>query len=493
MADPFEPLPAEQWTPAAATHLLWRAGFGGTPDEARALHAMGLDAAVDSLLAQAEAKPDPMPAELQTAWDKLRELEDLRRNPNLDEKDRLELVYQTNAVRNRAKNRLPELWLERLLTTNAPFREKLALYWHDHFSVMAEKVQDPVSLWRHVELLRSHGLDDFGRILLLVSQDAAMLRHLDNLNSVKGRPNENYARELMELFTLGIDHYTEEDVRASARAFTGWTFDRDTYEFVFRKEQHDDREKTFLGRTGNWNGDDIIRIILEQPACGEFLGRKLWTWFAQDVPDDAVVKRFGKLIRREKFQMKAVFRALFRSRAFYAPTVQGMQVKTPVQFIVGTVRLMRIPSPPIPVLAEASRIMGQKLYDPPDVNGWPKGDKWINTSTLLVRYNFANYLVTGRIPGARPGAGVKDKGADFEPERFVDSRRGDSAEAVTEVFLAWFVQRKLDDRLRRQLVTYLRTDRNGAEGGFNVKNNDAPEKLRALVHLILSSPEYQLC
>jgi uncharacterized protein (DUF1800 family) len=492
MASPFEPLPAAQWTPAAATHLMWRAGFGGTPDEIKALHALGLDGAVDSLLAQAKAEPERLPAELERAWDLWRAAQDERKNPNLDEAAKLELEYKMNGIRNRAMQRLPELWLERLLTTTTPFREKLALYWHDHFSVMAEKVQDPVALWRHADLLRTHGLDDFGHLLLLISQDAAMLKHLDNVNSVKGRPNENYARELMELFTVGIGQYTEEDVRASARAFTGWTYNRETYEFTLREEQHDKGEKTFLGRTGPWTGNDIIRILLEQPASSRFLARKLWLWFAQDNPPDATVNALARVIRREEFRMGAVFRALFRSKAFYEPAVVGTQVKTPVQFVVGTVRLMKI-SPPVPVLAEASRIMGQKLFDPPDVNGWPKGDKWINTSTLLVRYNFANYLVTGKIPGTRPGAGAKGEGTDFKPEQFVDPKRGDNAEAVTDAFIAWFVQRPLHSKLRNQLVAYLRTDRNGAEGSFNVKNNDAPEKLRALVHLILSSPDYQLC
>src|SRR6266699_3470478 len=218
---------------------------------------------------------------------------------------------------------------------------------------------------------------------------------LDLEKSEKEHPNENWARELMELFTIGIGNYTEQDIRESARAFTGYRVNLRTQQFRFSSFQHDASSKTFMGRTGPFDGDDIIDTLLEKPACAQFIGRKIWRYFVEDDPSPETVNAMASRLRAHNYEIRPVLREIFSSSEFYSPHVMRSQIKSPVQFLIQTAKLLEIPLPPVAIAQNAMRQMGQILFAPPSVKGWDGGRAWISTSTLLFRYNFANYLING--------------------------------------------------------------------------------------------------
>jgi uncharacterized protein (DUF1800 family) len=309
-----------------------------------------------------------------------------------------------------------------------------------------------------------------------------MLSYLDNNNNRKGRPNENYARELMELFTMGVGNYAEADVKEAARAFTGWTFVGN--EFVFRRNQHDDGLKTFLGRTGAWDGTDVIDIIFEQPATARFLPRRLWESFAYLGPEDSLLEDLAGLFRRSNWEIRPVLRAIFQSEAFYSENALRAQIKTPAQLVIGAVRLTGAAIPELG-LARAMDLMGQALLYPPNVGGWPRGQRWVNTATMLVRYNFSNLLISGAMPGVgrqRPTAA--------RVNHLIDAGKVRTAGDVVDQLVDRFLQYPLDGRRRWALLRVFETNREGAP--VALEGARGQEQLRSAVHLIMSMPEFQL-
>src|SRR5260370_39108850 len=237
-------------------------------------------------------------------------------------------------------------------------------------------------------------LGNLGTVVKKIAGDRAMMIYLDLQQSRKEHPNENWARELMELVTVGIGNYTEQDIRESARAFTGYRIDMTTQQFRFAPFQQDHGPKTFMGRTGNLNGDDIIDTLVNEPACAQFIGRKLWRFFVEDEPSNAIVDLVAVSLRAHNFEIRPLLPEMLRSAEFYSERVIGNQIKSPIQYIVQTSKLLDAP-PPAPIAFQnAMRQMGQILFAPPNVKGWDGGKEWISTSTLLFRYNFATYLFT---------------------------------------------------------------------------------------------------
>src|SRR2546421_156104 len=226
-----------------------------------------------------------------------------------------------------------------------------------------------------------------------ISRDPAMLDYLNNQQNRKAHPNENYARELMELFTLGIGNYTEYDIREAARAFAGWAHDGE--EFIFRRYDHDEGVKNFFGQRGNYDGDNVIEIILNHPACAKYITGKLFKYFAYEDVEQPIVDSMAEYLRENKWELRPLLRTLFTSQAFYSDKAIGVQIKSPVQLVVGTIRMLGLDVPPRRVLAAALTQMGQVPLEPPNVKGWPGGRMWINTSTLFVRYNTAVWLARG--------------------------------------------------------------------------------------------------
>lgn len=407
--EPFAPSPEAPWDAARAGHLLRRAGFGALPEEVAAAVAAGPDRAVEGLFA---FPPDPAPppvldearaaeARLEAEAGALRRgragAAALRSHPEVRA-----LFQEAQRAHGRAIQGLTAWWLDRMARSPAPLQEKLTLFWHGHFTSSFGDVHDAVAMYAQNRLFRREAAGNFARLLDGVARDPAMLRYLNNDQNRAGHPNENWARELMELFTMGIGQYTEADVKESARAWTGWTLrDERTYEgrrtFAFRPAVHDGGPKTFLGQTGPWDGADIMRIVLAHPATPRWIAGKLARFFVSPTPDPELVDAMAQRLRDAGYEIAPVLRALFRSRAFYRPEVVHAQVKSPAEFAVGAVRHLGIARPDWVRLSGAMAAMGQRLFFPPTVAGWRGGTSWITAGTVFARADLAAALLSGRL------------------------------------------------------------------------------------------------
>jgi uncharacterized protein (DUF1800 family) len=272
----------------------------------------------------------------------------------------------------------------------------------------------------------------------------------------------------MELFTLGIGNYTEQDIKEAARAFTGWGHDGD--DFIFRQYDHDAAEKVFFGKRGNFDGDDIISIIMEHPACGPYIAGKLFEFFAYEDPEPAMVQSLGALLKERSYELRPLLRTLLTSRAFYSDRAIGTQIKSPIQLVVGTVRMLGVEMPGPRQLYQSMQQMGQIPFEPPNVRGWPGGRMWINTSTLFVRYNTAVALAGGA------GVGRLGRKLQFKPDA-ADS----TPQRVVRQWVDRLIQRPIAPEREAVLVDALQG------------RPDREENLKRMIHLIVSMPEYQLC
>ncbi len=400
-------LPPSRWDEGAAAHLLSRVGFGGTPEEIAAVQAKGLERAVHDLV-------EPGAAALEVAapgWAHPHDLRALRREAlTARQSGDKRKVRQARKIEGEELLDLRRWWLGWMGATPAPLVEKMTLFWHGHFATSAEKVKDAYWMWRQNATLRRHALGNFVTLTKEISRDPAMMIYLDLPQSRRQHPNENWARELMELFTVGIGNYTELDVREAARAFTGYRLNLATQQFWFAPGEHDAAPKKFLSRSGSFNGDDVIDILAKQPSCAQFVGKKLCRYFVADDPAPALVDGVAGRLCAHNFEMKPVLREIFSSAEFYSPANVRTQIKSPAQFVVQTCKLLGCELPAAPIAQNAMRQMGQVVFAPPNVKGWDGGKSWISTSTLLFRNNFANYLINGdaMLPEVN-----RDKGGDL--------------------------------------------------------------------------------
>ena len=423
-ADPLEPITAEEWTPRHAAHLLERAGFGGTPEEVARLAAMTPEQAVDSLVNYESISDADLPAfehsGIYPNGYKLARLEDvvltalitkkafgvkaeqpgpLKYQPAIDE------FYTLLVSEYIEMMRVGQWWADRMVRTPRPLEERMTLFWHDHFATSQEKVFNYELLLAQNATFREHATGDFRDLLIAVAQDPAMLVWLDNRFNIKGSPNENFAREVMELFTMGEGHgYTESDIRELARAFTGWTAKpirtiRDDGGFIDDPKKHDAGDKTILGQTAAFDGYEAIDLILAQPATPKYVTAKLYRFHVREDMDVDVNMRLAELLVENDWELKPVLRTLFLSRDFYSDASMGTRIKPPVEFLVSTYRKLGVDHiPGAPDFTETSRNLGQALFFPPNVAGWPEGKSWINPATLLARGNFVHGLL---FPDAR--------------------------------------------------------------------------------------------
>jgi uncharacterized protein (DUF1800 family) len=348
----------------------------------------------------------------------------------------------------------------------------MTLFWHGHFTSAYQKGIPAQALVDQNNLFRANALGNVRALTLAVSQDPAMLRYLDNAQNVKVHPNENYARELMELFTLGIGNYTETDVRESARSFTGWNLDRD-FHFIDRPGQHDDGTKTFLGRTGNFTGRDIVTIIFEQPAAARLFATRLLSFFVYSDPEPELIDAVAAQLRASDFALAPVMTALLRSNVFYSERAYRALVKSPVEFVVGSCQLFGVPASDVAMLGALGR-MGQRLFYPPDVKGWDGGAAWLNSQTLIARENFASGLMTKMSDASWLGSAMRS----MNPPAV--------ARAVTDTILQGDVAPAASDRL----VAYLAGTGEAALGALSGENAD--ERVRAAAYLTMAMPAYQL-
>ena len=375
-----------------ARHLLNRTGFGATDAEIRRMVGMTREEAARTLLAATRTTAVTAPP----AW--TNDAGPLRYPRGENASDMEKKQFQQEQIRDGLE--LRGWWLEEMLATPSPLTERMTLFWHNHFVSSQQKVKLAQLMYRQNVTLRAHALGNFGDLLHAIARDPAMLIYLDSAQNRKGAPNENFARELMELFTLGEGNYGEQDIKDAARAFTGWSLDRDSGRFVFRRFVHDYGSKTVLGRSGYFDGDDVLDILLAKAQTAEFIARKLWREFVSADPDEAEVKKIASRFRDSRYDIKVALEALLISDAFYAKENRGVLVKSPVDLVVGTLKQFDLkPGEPVP-FAVAAAAMGQNLFSPPNVKGWPGGEAWINTSTLLARKAFLDRLFRADDAGA---------------------------------------------------------------------------------------------
>jgi uncharacterized protein (DUF1800 family) len=469
---------AGPWNRRLAAHLARRAGFGGAPADLERLAATTMNGAVDTFIRFADTGALAPPPVLEPPqFPRLA----LRGEPAPSAEERTAMIKAANLSRRQNLIALQTWWLERMIASPAPLQEKMTLFWHGHFtSAINEKGVTAQMMLAQNQLFRTNALGDVRALTLQVSQDPAMLRYLDNNVNVKAHPNENYARELMELFTLGLGNYTERDIRESARAFTGWTYrlDRETGygTFLANAKQHDEGTKTFLGRTGTFDGADIVRIIFEQPAAPRFLASKLLAFFVYEDPEPALVDQVAALIVRKGFVLQTVLSTLLRSEVFYSDRAYRALVKSPVEFVVGTHQLFGI-AQIVPLELATLRTMGQVLLYPPNVKGWDGGAAWINSQTVLTRENFAN-AVAQNPAMLSDAAWIATAARTMNPQTV--------AQALTQTML----QGDVSPAAGAQLISYLNGDGQSALAGLSIENAD--ERVRRAAYLTMAMPAYQL-
>jgi uncharacterized protein (DUF1800 family) len=404
----LSPISSADWTYERAAHLIERAGFGATPEEIERLARLTPQQAVDQLVDYAAidnsaSKPfeesgvwdrgmDPFPPSRADAVRQAREHGEALGVRALPEGSprRLQPVVDKFFYGLRANSietqRLAVWWANRMLTTNRPLEEKLTLFWHGHFATGDAKVRDYRMMLRQNEMLRANASGGLRDLLVGILKDPGMLVYLDNGENVKSHPNENFGRELLELFTMGVGNYTERDVREAARSFTGWT--NDVLAFKFDKDQHDFGDKVFLGKTGPLNGEDVIDIILSQPVTAEYVSAKIYRNFVRDEVPATIRTELGRSFRASGYQIKPLLKRIFLSRDFYSSAAVATQIKSPVVLVVSTYRKMGLRElPTIPDFGRLTSGLGQTLFDPPNVAGWAGGRTWITPATLLQRGN----------------------------------------------------------------------------------------------------------
>jgi uncharacterized protein (DUF1800 family) len=496
----LSPIDRAAWTADHARHLLWRAGFGGTPKQIAFLASMPPEDAVSAFLdfdrssGYPDVKPDDFDDSIMTppTEEQRREIQRVRRAQDEDTLAKIRLARQQREQQDRRQmNAMQRWWLRRLIESPRPMEEKLALFWHGHFATSYRTIENSYHMFLQNQLFRRHAAGSFADLLHAIVRDPAMIAYLDNNESRKGKPNENLARELLELFSLGEGRYTEKDIKEGARALTGHTFEHNA--FVFRREWHDEGSKTILGKSGSLDGEGFVRAILDRRDAAEFITMKLYRFFVHDLPPTpearrvagGVVKQLATTLLSAKYEVRPMLRRLLLSEHFYDPANRLARIKSPVELVVGVLRSLNTPVRDLGILNDALDLMGQSLFYPPSVKGWDGGRSWINTSTLFVRQNVTNFLLTGKTPrGYDPLADTQTY--DFLPLLMEASEAAPGAEKHAETLAAYLVRfalgRDLSSEKQRVLTEYLQQ-----QGGIN-----AASAARTLA-LITSLPEYQLC
>jgi len=423
--DDLTPIAREDWNAQRAAHLLERAGFGGTPEEIAQLAAMTPEAAVRRLVYHKDSANDlpafdhsgihdaglePFPASRPAATDLAKQTgESMGIKVKPSGNRRLQPVankffYWLRASRLET-HRVAYWWANRMLATRRPLEEKMALFWHGHFATSEEKVRDYRKMLKQNELFRAQGTGNFRDLLIGVAQDPAMLAFLDAGVNVKGAPNENFAREIMEMFSMGVGNYSETDIREAARAFTGWNFvDLD---FVVTPEKHDATTKTFFGKQGRFDGIDVIDVILSQQVTSEYVAGKIYRFFVRQDLSPELRSELGARLRQSNYEIAPLLETILLSRDFYSPASMATHIKSPVELVISTYKKMGLAEVPgVPDFNDLTEALGQKLLYPPTVAGWANGKSWITPGLLLARGNFVydtlypniNFLPPDRYP-----------------------------------------------------------------------------------------------
>jgi uncharacterized protein (DUF1800 family) len=474
-------------------HLLWRAGFGPMAEEYQQLASASHKSYVNSLF-KASAKGPQM---IDVANSAVKGLvmgvqEASTKKRDLDEMERRRLRQQS---RDDIKN-LNITWLNEMVNSEQQLREKMSLFWHGHFASRNLNILYQQQL---LDVIRQNALGNFGDLLREVSKSAAMINFLNNNQNKKGHPNENFAREVMELFTMGRGNYTENDIKEAARAFTGWGANI-SGEFTFRKFQHDDGKKTVLGKTGNFTGDDVLNILLEHKQTATYITRKLYRYFVNDVPDEAHVTWLANRFYQSRYDIKELMKDIFTSDWFYDAKNIGCRIKSPVELIVGIRRAlpMKLENEQVQLLLQ--RLLGQLLFYPPNVAGWPGGKNWIDSSSLMFRLRIPQLIYDNDEVALSPKddddqmMGMKDMGRK-------KGKMGKKGGQVISAAVDWETYLKKFEKVPREKLL-------GSIAGILIQGAEPVNEkiisryidagsresfIKTVTIQLMSTPEYQLC
>jgi len=496
----LKPLSPGQWDYAKARHLLVRAGFGGTPQEVEKLRAMGLYKAVEHLVEFYRHPVDGPALELTP----LLPVDPLRSKMKINSFGNRAVSLDPRSVEANQLTQIRRWWLQRLVESPRPLQEKMTLFWHGHFASQNSVVANSYNMLQQNEFFRKQAAGNFGALLYGIVHDPVMIRYLDNNKNAKGKPNENLAREIMELFSMGVDQgYTQKDIVEAARALTGYNYDNATGTYRFLYSQHDNTEKTIFGKKGPWTGDDLVRLILERPETPRFIAFKLWEYFAYEDPDQATTNSLAAVLKDQNYNLEPMLENLFLSEEFYSARSMGKQIKSPVELMVGLLRdlgtkPLAVPLPigkPLPksdgmrmveeqplanyeALDIALQDMGMELLEPPDVKGWRYGRQWISSQRLFVRYNAVASLIDA----------VGKQGVDVVALVEAGGCKN-GTEAVDYLAKACLAQ-PLNAEKRKELISHLGNLPPCTE--WAKLRPEVNQKLRSMLMLMLCVPEHQI-
>lgn len=447
---PFAPSDSVPWNLPRAGHLLRRLTFGANSKQLDAALKQTPQQVIDSYL-DYDPQSDPLA-------DMIERMEGLM---NLDSPENLQ-----------------KWWIYRMIYTPLPAQEKVALFWHGRFATSATKVSNVRALAGQIDLFRRRGLGSFRDLVVEVGHDPAMLTWLDGRDSKKGRPNENYARELMELFTLGIGQYSEHDVQELARAFTGWKIQNG--KGALEPNQFDAGTKQIFGQTGNFDSESAVDLILQQPAAPKFLSRKMLREFVHPDPSQEMIDHYADRLIALRWEIKPVLKEMLSSRLFFSPWAYRSKIKSPAELAIGGALAMggKIN---MEFVRQSMNRMGQSILFPPNVKGWDGQEAWINANTVLVRFNYGMMLATQREFAKRT-----------DLEAMLTEMGMTTSDQIVDYYARVLHDGKIPPEDRLKFLVYMARNDKGSVEKFTLSANSVNSKVRGMIHLMMSMPEYQL-
>ncbi|MFK7950218.1 MAG: DUF1800 family protein [Saprospiraceae bacterium] len=453
-------------------HLYWRAGFGISLNELQTKSNQPIERIVNQLIKDAK-----IPTLLNGQLGKMN-YESFKKMSKAQKRERRKEAVQNNM-------KLNALWVQQMANSKNPLLERMTLFWHGHFACINKS--NPYLSENQNNTIRQYALGSFKDLVLAISKDPAMIRFLNNQQNKKNSPNENYARELMELFTIGRGNYTENDIKEAARAFTGWHSNLKA-EFYFNERQHDFGEKTFMGKTGNFDGEDIIDIILENKQTARFIATKVYRYFVNEKVNKKHIEELTETFFNADYNIETLMRKIFTSDWFYDASNIGSKIKSPIDLLVGITQTLNIQFEDVKSVIFIEKILGQVLYNPPNVAGWPSGKSWIDNASLMVRLNLVNYLfqtaemnITEKpeFETTKSRIARRKLNATLNTRHLVKSLKDKSEDVVFGELSNWLIQSKL--KFKKADLDEFTT------------NHNSKEYIESLTMRLMTLPEYQLC
>lgn len=475
-------------------HLLWRAGFGPAVEQLDELSNYNTAQYYKAIVKASEKSPEYINVASGQLINMYEDAMEPGKRARLTVEERRNLArMQREAVRD-----LNIYWLKEMITSPAQLREKMAFFWHGHFASRNQNVFYNQLL---LHAIRENALSDFGTLLKEVSHSASMLYFLNNQQNRKGRPNENFAREVMELFTLGRGNYTESDIKEAARAFTGWTANA-RGEFIFRKNFHDDTEKSFMGKKGNFNGDDILSMLLENKQTARYITQKIYRFFVNEIPDATIINNLADKFYKSNYNISKLMEDIFTSNWFYNEKNIGAKIKSPIELLVGIQRMVPMQLANDNALMQLQKLLGQQLLYPPNVAGWPGGKSWIDSSTLMTRLRIPQMFTD------------RDE-LNLTPKQDDDQQMGRKADGTANVpaaakkknaytinakinwpqYISKYKDVKRDELIPAIKKNLLQVNTPGLENALNntIDTTSREAYIKTVTIQLMSTPEYQMC